>query len=441
MSDAETKLMAARLAAAEKRPYLAVALWALSQVKSDRVGKLGVDQHWRLYYDPEFVSAQTTTHLAGIWIHEVWHLLREHPERAKRAGVGRAERSRWGLAVDCEINDDLVREEISLPDPLLPDHFGFPRDLLAEEYYHRLVGADSSSVSGGGDAGAICDGAASGSQPPASSSATSSAGDGSGQSQGTPDTELPRPGAGNCGSCAHGQPEPWELPPSGSKVPSVKPAEAGLIRREVARQVREYAKSRGSMPAGVRRWAEELLEPPRVDWRKQLAGAVRSSLSHVAGCVDYSYSRPSRRQAASRNGIIFPAMRRPQPEVLVVGDTSGSMSGHDLGIVIRELRGVLRTVGHARTKFMPCDAAAAAASQVASARDVDLIGGGGTDMREALKAAEKLWPRPDIAIILTDGFTPYPEEKPRGFKVIVALVGEDRNTDDVPEWARKVIVD
>jgi len=90
---------------------------------------------------------------------------------------------------------------------------------------------------------------------------------------------------------------------------------------------------------------------------------------------------------------------------------------------------------------MACDAAVGPCQQLHSAKDAELIGGGGTDMRVAVAAAERLRPRPGTVIVMTDGHTPYPENKPRGMNVIVALVGNDHTEEGVPAWARKVIVD
>ena len=425
----DVKMAAARLAAAESRPYLSTALWALVPIKTDQVDTLSVDRHWRLYWNPGFVKTITLKQLSGVLQHEVWHLLREHPHRAKRLGITRETKDRWNVAADIEINDDLVREGIELPDPVLPASFNLPSELLAEEYYQQIGGG---SESGGGD-GAQGNGASSRSQSPGSSSDQSDAGDDGGSSKDTPGSEPPGrgPGSGRCGSCAHGIAEPWELP-ADTKKPIVTSTEAGLIRQEVARRIEQHIKNRGDTPAGTRRWAEELLQPPKVDWRKLLAGAVRASLSHTSGCVDYSYSRPSRRQSASQNGIIFPAMRRPLPTVLVIVDTSGSMDAHDLGLALVELRGVLRAAGQGRTKFMACDAAVGPCQSLRNSKDAELVGGGGTDMRIAIAEAERLRPRPDTIIVMTDGHTPYPETKPHGMKTIVALVGADRNEEGVP---------
>jgi predicted metal-dependent peptidase len=73
--------------------------------------------------------------------------------------------------------------------------------------------------------------------------------------------------------------------------------------------------------------------------------------------------------------------------------------------------------------------------RVTDIRQVELIGGGGTDMMAGIHQAERLSPRPDIIIVVTDGDTDW-GRKP-AIPVIVALTDGDRN---VPGWARKVVI-
>ena len=67
-----------------------------------------------------------------------------------------------------------------------------------------------------------------------------------------------------------------------------------MTRRRVAQAVREHAanRSRGHLPAGWRRWADQTLAGPTIPWRRVLASAVRRAIAHAAGCHDYAYSRP-----------------------------------------------------------------------------------------------------------------------------------------------------
>ncbi|MGH3305853.1 MAG: VWA-like domain-containing protein [Streptosporangiaceae bacterium] len=65
-------------------------------------------------------------------------------------------------------------------------------------------------------------------------------------------------------------------------------------------------------------------------------------------------------------------------------------------------------------RVLACDSAAGPAQRGQLSAQVDLVGGGGTDMGTGIAAASVLRPRPAIIVVLTDGFTPWPDEPPRG---------------------------
>src|SRR6202035_2838987 len=104
--------------------------------------------------------------------------------------------------------------------------------------------------------------------------------------------------------------------------------------------------------------------------------------------------------------------------------TSGSMTADLLAAALAEVEGLLRAVGLARqVRVIACDAAAGPARRVSSARQVELVGGGGTDMGAGIEAAELLRPRPAITVVLTDGYTPWPAQPPQGTRVLIAPLG------------------
>jgi len=191
------------------------------------------------------------------------------------------------------------------------------------------------------------------------------------------------------------------------------------------------------VPAGLLRWASGVLEP-RVDWRRALAAELRKAVADTSGAVDYSYRRPSRRAVAAGD-VVLPALRRPVPDVAVVCDTSGSMTEDLLAASLAEVEGLLRALGLARQlRVLACDAAAAPARRISSVRQVELTGGGGTDMGAGIAAASALRPRPAVTVVLTDGFTPWPDGPPRGMRVVAGLLGDD--APEAPGWARAVRV-
>ena len=215
-------------------------------------------------------------------------------------------------------------------------------------------------------------------------------------------------------------------------------SQAGTTAREqLARDVIAHGKQPGTVSAGLLRWAEEVLSP-KVNWRAVLAAELRRAIAEVSGAVDYSYRRPSRRSAVA-GPVVLPALRRPVPEVAVVCDTSGSMTEDLLAMVLAEVEGLLRALGLARqVRVLACDTAVAPVQRVSSARQVELIGGGGTDMGAGIGAAAALRPRPAVAVVLTDGYTPWPAAAPKGMRVVVGLLGE--TAPDGPPWARAVRV-
>jgi predicted metal-dependent peptidase len=391
-------LAAARVWAASRFPYLATGLFGAQVTPAGGIGTVAVDDGWRLHADPELAASWTPAQFGSVLVHHVCHLLRVHGERVGPAGVTAGQARTWVLCADAEINDDLVPAGLELPGgPVLPGHLGAATGLLAEQYY-AAARATGPPFPLGGVSGDLAEG-----------------------------WSL------DCGSGADGCPRPWDS----AGGPPLPPWQAQLLCRQVAQDCIRLGREAGTVPAGLLRWAGQLLEPA-VDWRKALAAELRRAVADTSGAVDYSYRRPSRR-AAVAGSVVLPALRRPVPEIAVVCDTSGSMTDDLLAASLAEVEGLLRAIGLSRqVRVIACDAAAAPARRVSSARQVELVGGGGTDMGAGIAAAAVLRPRPAIIVVLTDGFTPWPDQPPRGMRVVVGLLGDD--APEAPGWARSVRV-
>jgi predicted metal-dependent peptidase len=391
------QLAAARLWAATRFPYLATGVFGAEVIADRDSGTVSVDERWRMHADPELTAGWSAAQLGSVLIHHVCHLLRTHGERAQGAGVRPDEAADWIRAADAEINDDLVPAGLELPGhPVLPRDLRAEDGLLAEQYFAAIRRRASRAP---GEAGA---------DNPARSGQWLDCGSGA--------DGIPRPGQGDGGLSR------WQ---------------ADLLRRQVAQEVIAHGKQAGTVPAGLLRWAEEVLSP-KVNWRAVLAAELRRAIAEVSGAVDYSYRRPSRRSAVA-GPVVLPALRRPVPEVAVVCDTSGSMTEDLLAMVLAEVEGLLRALGLARqVRVLACDTAVACVQRVSSARQVQLVGGGGTDMGAGIGAAAALRPRPAVTVVLTDGYTPWPERAPKGMRVVVGLIGDQ--APEAPSWTRSVRV-
>jgi predicted metal-dependent peptidase len=357
------------------------------------------------------VAGWTAAQLGSVLVHHVCHLLRTHAERAQAAGVGPDDAPDWVRAADAEINDDLVPAGLDLPGrPVLPADLGAQDGLLAEQYFAGLGQRPAPGAQGGA-----------GARTQDRSDKKNTGGTAAGWS--------------DCGSGADGVPRPGD---GLSGTPGMARWQADLLRRQVAQDVIAHGQQPGTVPAGLLRWAEAVLHP-KVNWRTLLAAELRRAVAEVAGAVDYSYRRPSRRSAVA-GPVVLPALRRPVPEVAVVCDTSGSMTEDLLAAALAEVEGLLRSLGLARqVRVLACDTAVAPAQRVSSARQVQLVGGGGTDMGAGIAAAVALRPRPAVTVVLTDGYTPWPPAAPKGTRVVVGLLGQ--GAPAAPPWARAVRVD
>lgn len=422
----DVDMQAARLKAIASAPYLATAIWNMTPVKMEGLksgdrGGMGVDKYWRLYYDPAVFEVWTMEEVSEVIKHEVWHLLRNHAGRAKAMGMSDEDFSAdslnmhkmWNYAADCEINDDLRDEGGPLPEGCIyPDSpFNFPCGLTAEEYFDLIQqGVNDGSIK-----------------------------------------TSPMPSAnpfGNDGSGATGQAGKWEAGADGSggegdgkdangnPIPSGVPqGEGELLRKQVAQEIGKHA---GTAPAFAQRWAKNQLNP-QVDWRRLLAAQIRGAIMDQSGMIDYTYSRPSRRQGSpSFRRLVLPSLRGPKPVVQVAIDTSGSMSEKDLEIALGEVKGILDAT-QAEVTVFAVDTHVSKKQKVYDPKQIKLIGGGGTDMGRGLEAMAE--DRAPIAIVLTDGYTPWPLTKPRGLgKVIIAIVRSRRwgSPPDAPDYATVV---
>ena len=381
-------LQAARVRAAHQRSYFAPALFNLVPVETDLIGSMAVDAYWRLYYSERWVATHSVEENASLLIHEVSHLLRDHEARKKSAGA--RDHRRWNTAGDCEINDDLHNEGLPLPgDPPLPDKYGLASGSNAETYYNQLPAPHRTD-----------------------------------RSPAPADDQQP---GQDCGSGAHGERRFWELPADDGRdgsTPGVDRIKAEMVRREVARQIEDKSPYDGDVPLGWRRWARATLAP-RVDYMATLRHVVRRGLhDSTLGRHDRTYRLPHRRQACYGEFII-PSFYQPRPRPGFLIDTSGSMNDSQLARAVSELGALTRQLGYGADIVVACcDAAVHHVRNVFNTAQLELYGGGGTDLGVGLRqfVDRKLGPI-DLLIVVSDCRTPWPVDVPP-FPVITIRVGD-----------------
>jgi len=408
-ADARLRVMAARVIAQRRWPYVSNLLFnfKLVEVPHDQLPTMAVDDGWRLYFSPVFVAAQTPEALATVLLHECLHCLHQHGARFQALNQPREEHPLWNIAGDAAINETL--DEDKMPWPTVEPvryaslwKYGVKRDMTTEGAFFQMLDYREQHPEG------------------------LDIGD-------------------DCGSVIGGQSREYELPRAHDTSPAVRSDQQDVIRDRVAQDIISHARDRGTVPAGLLRWAEALLNP-KVDWREALASRLRRDLAMIAGRRDYVYTRPSRRQEAMRlagSQVILPAMRQPAPpRVACVIDTSGSIQDQQLREFLAEVSGITRASGVATgVTVIACDAEAYPPQRVRSTSDIEKIkleGGGGTDMGVGIEFAAMMRPAPHIVIVFTDGYTPWPDRQPRTIDATIVVLTDEEQRHTTPAWSRTI---
>lgn len=478
----EERLRLARVAltAPSMFPYYYPLAFSLTMKPSWEVPTMQIDGRLVLKYNPAWTAERTDQELVGLLWHELNHVLRDHTghrgvalmkwllEAMQDEEIEKFDPGKWleesvavgpallvalaadlaNAAEDAEINDDAQEARVVLPEGgVFPEVLGLPKGLHAEKYAEALVKElkkELEKLQGGGGQGEEGEGGGKGetqasqgerggqggsSQRQGSSSDREGSSDGRGRGPSILDllkklVRDVRPGEGS------GEGEEEGLDPSMVEV----------LKRQTAELIVEAAaKGRGNVPAGVLRAAKEILEP-KENWRSLLRQEVRKGILDFSQKRRYTYNRPHRRQGAAK-GVILPGKYGLKPRVAVVVDTSGSMGEKELSRALAEVKGILQATGPGRKPTVySVDAQVHAAQKIFRLEDVKLLGGGGTDM--SLGVVQALKDGHDVVVVVTDGYTPWPEKHPRpGAKVVVALVGEPPESWPTPSWAKVVRVD
>lgn len=383
------RMAVARLAAGEYMPYFSVELEQLVPLASEAKlpAPMLVTEGGVVIYSPAAMAEWTAPEAAGVILHEYLHVFLNHAGRFRalvKRGMAQLTQEcmqEWNEAADAEINDDLLEAGLPLPgNPVTPKDLGAPEHLTAEQYFAHIQERKKRGGKGGGR------------QPKGNA-----------------------PGWG-CGSGA-GNPQPQE-PPEAEQLGRDEVSQ-GVSRQAAAERVEQAVQSRGNVPAGLKAYVGELLQPAKIPWQDELRSEALDAAAFVAGAGDYTFSQRAREQSAleqlyGEDAPVLQGEHEPVAKVAVVFDTSGSVPDDELTRFAEETQGVLDCLGGMSVTFLSCDAAVHALAEVTQVSELarHIKGRGGTDFRPAFEALGKLAQKPDFVVFMTDGYGPAPEEKP-----------------------------
>ncbi|MFN5495449.1 MAG: DUF2201 family putative metallopeptidase [bacterium] len=416
---ARSRMEGARVDILLDHPYFATALLSIPMrgTLDPTITQVLVTDGTRIVYRHDLVAALERPRVRMLMMHALTHILLRHPERG-----GSRKWDAWTSA--CDIAVDLLFEQLGLLRQHETEHLRGFQKLSAEAIYERLtakVGSPQTSRPMPTPASPLPHMQADGLQPPPED----------GQHHGD---EPSSPGQGD----ARGA---FERALGGVERPTTTQLES--LRRDFARDVeRERKVSVFGSAAGDSSSEIDAAKREQVLWQQVLARFMRETIDQ-----EWSFSRPNRKHLW--RGIYLPGpVEITGGRFVVAIDTSGSMSDHDLALVLGEIDAIRRSCACELT-VLQFDAAIQAQAEfsrwndesktVGSTKVMRVFGRGGTDLRLPFTWAdeERRNGRSISALIVcTDGEGPMPSHEPAGLPVLFLLTPRHA----APKFGEKLVL-
>jgi predicted metal-dependent peptidase len=397
----------------------------------------------KIYFNMAFIESISTEIVLFVIVHEVMHIVLKHGLRCQHRN-----HTRWNIACDFAINWMLKKAGFVIWEHALCDsqYEGMSAEMIYEirekrfqeekqkrierlkrEMENKEYDAGGDSAPGDDDDSGSDHGNEDGSGSDESDPGNDNE-DGSGSDHGNEDSSdsdesdpgndnedgdsspdesgwgEPRPGKRGEGTPDYGQNElEWEDIIEATKSdPELKRQIEREIERKVA-QAATVAKMQGKLPGDIERIVQGILNPP-MRWQDVLRSYMTAKARD-----DESWAHRNRR---------FPDMYLParhseaMGEIVVIGDTSGSISNDELAQIGEELREIAEVLHPERIRIIWADVAVASEETFEPGEPVVLHpkGGGGTDMRVPLELAKQY--DPIVCLMFTDCYTPWPPVEP-----------------------------
>jgi predicted metal-dependent peptidase len=440
-------------------PYLSSYVYALQPIERRGMGTMAIDKYGRLYYDPEFCEQQTMEGGAYVVLHEAMHLILRHCHRIERVlGPKPSGQDMYDMNIAADlvvwqamegVAEHMPKGGVNLPEAI-QKYKGIKANMTMEEYFsiikrHRQEQPKTPEPQKGPsedkpEPGNIPGDSFGGSQEQDQDKGEGQEEKQSGKGKGEPKPEDQQDGDDiitdgwepiRGGSAADNQPRDYEEAPD----PNWEAFQEDELLERVEQKIEEFEGNpqiqRGAMagphvPGCLKVAIKEKLRPTPDPWSR-LAAAVGMAASKPVGRPDGTYRKISRRQSAVPD-CRLKGVHKLTPKAAVVLDTSGSMcDGETQAKALNVIAQGLRAVG--QFPVVAGDTRARSSKQVQNLKQVTWDGGGGTDMTIVLEAADKKY-KPDVIVLVTDGYTPWPAQRTR-YRLVVACTTDA----PVPEWA------
>lgn len=389
----ETKLAAARTRLILDKPFLGALALRLPLIAADpKWCATSVTDASSLYYNPDFIDKLSLEQTQFVLAREALHCALSHFARRQHRI-----KARWDVACEYSINPVLVKDGLTPPPATIV--IAAYEGMTAEEIYPFIEDDDSEDQNAEN-----------------SQSGQDSNPDNSGSQQGneqrkggqgnTPQHDDPQSG----GESKAEQQETLEGERGSAQPQPQSASELDALSTQWQQRMAGaalQAQQAGKLGGALARLVGELLQP-KLPWRMLLA----RYMTQIAR-DDYSYSRPSRREGE----MIMPSLRSSQANIMVVLDTSGSVTNEELHEFLSEINS-LKAQLRASITLHACDTALSRAGPwyfeawEEFKLPQEFQGGGGTDFRPIFDWIKLHGNAPDMLLYFTDALGEFPLTEP-----------------------------
>lgn len=228
----------------------------------------------------------------------------------------------------------------------------------------------------------------------------------------------------------------------GDLLPSKKPREEMEKMKEILVQaeiIHSKWKTRGNIPGSLVEYIKKIKET-KIPFERLLARYV-SEL--VSGKEEFTYN-PIHKRKFTMFEIVAPSIsKKESPKVVVIVDTSGSISTKELEIFAGAIKKLSSTVDELTLITHDVEIQQVVRSYAIEnfLKELKFKGRGGTSHIKAFEYIEQELYRkegfiPDVVVCLTDGYSEYPEKPPR-FPVVWVLTEKHKE----PPWGLKTVIE
>ncbi len=428
MDEVEKKLSAACSSLIIDKPFLGALVLRMDLKEGDPswCQTSGTDAK-SIYYNYEYIHALTFAQVQFVLAHEALHCALSHFSRRQHRV-----KHRWDLACDFAINPILISDGLTpTPDAL---YFDVYENMSAEEIYplmednenmmtqdHHLYDNEDQQQN------------QSEHRPPPTPNA---------KNKQKPDPEQTpeenpesKPDQTQNEENPQGQSSQVEADSDSEKGGAPQPKPLSTEEQEqltIQWQQRMAGAAQQAMQAGklsgdMARLVDHLLQP-QLPWRMLLA-------QHMTALArdDYTYTRPSKREGSA----ILPSLRSNQVDLVIVIDTSGSISTAEIEEFLSEVNSIKGQV-KARITFHACDNKLAAGGPwefeywEEFSMPEQIAGGGGTSFVPVFSWLDYEAKRPDLLVYFTDADGEFPNMEPN-YPVIWLVKGKSKTP-----WGQRI---